>query len=115
MYLSRDGRPGLYDWVGVVGRWAHDVNYAVVGVLPVDVRREAEQDILRHYLSTVEALGGVAPSWGDAWLSWRRQSIHGFLWVMCSPRQQPEDLIALQTARFTAAAIDHDMLGALDL
>ena len=113
IYIDRQGRPGLYDWTGVVGRWAHDVNYAVIGMLPIGARREAERDVLHHYLATVEALGGAAPPWDEAWLTWRRQSIHGFLWVMCSPRQQPEDLIALQTERFTAAAIDHGMLEAL--
>ena len=58
-------------------------------------------------LDRLAANGGPAIGWDDPWLSWRRQ--------MCSPRQQPEDLIALQTGRFGSAAEDHEMLDALEV
>jgi len=114
MFFDLDGRPGIYDWGGSIGRWGHDLNYAVIGSLEIEDRRRHERAVLRHYLERLEAHGGPAITWDDAWLSWRRQTIHGFMWVMCSPRQQPEDLITLQTERFSSAAVDHDMLGALE-
>jgi aminoglycoside phosphotransferase (APT) family kinase protein len=115
MFFGLDGRPGIYDWGGSIGRWGHDINYAIIGSLEIEDRRKHERDVLRHYLERLAANGGPAIGWDDAWLSWRRQTIHGFMWVMCSPRQQPEDLIALQTERFGSAAEDHEMLDALDV
>ena len=115
MYIDADGRTGIYDWGGSIGRWAHDVNYAIVGSLTVEDRRAHETAILRHYLERLAAEGGPEIGWDDAWLSWRRQTIHGLLFMMCSPRQQPDDLIALQTERFGAAAQDHEMLDALEV
>jgi hypothetical protein len=114
MFFDLDGRPGFYDWTTKLGRWANDLNYAIVGSLEVEDRREHEQAILRHYLDRLVAYGGPAISWDDAWLAWRRQAIHGFIYMVCSPRQQPEDLIAIETIRFGWEAIDHDMLGALE-
>jgi len=113
MFFDLDGRPGLYDWSPGVGNWANDLNYAIVGSLEVADRRAHEQPILRHYLAKLAAYGGPNIPWDDAWLAWRRQTIHGFMYMLCSPRQQPEDLIAVQTIRFGWEAIDNDMLGAL--
>ncbi|MDO8361694.1 MAG: phosphotransferase [Actinomycetota bacterium] len=112
-FFSADGTPGLYDWSPMAGRWGNDLNYAIVGSLEVDERREHEQPILRHYLHHLALHGGPQIPWDEAWLSWRRQTIHGFMYMLCSPRQQPEDLIALQTLRFGWDAIDNDMLSAL--
>ena len=115
MFSDREGRVGLYDWSPHVGHWANDLNYAIVGSLDVEDRRANEQAILRYYLEGLRAHGGPEISWDEAWLAWRRQTIHGFMYMLCSPRQQPEDLIALQTVRFGHDAIDIDMLGALGL
>lgn len=115
MFVDPDGRPGLYDWGGYVGRWAHDLTYAIVGCLDVAERRRVEEAVLGRYLDALRAAGGPDIDWDAAWLSWRRQVIHGLLFMMCSPRQQPEALIAQQTIRFGAAAVDHDLLGLLDV
>ena len=115
IFFDADGRPGLYDWSPMVGRWGDDLNYAIVGSLDIDDRREHEQPILRHYLHHLVLHGGPVIPWDDAWLSWRRQTIHGFMYMLCSPRQQPEDLITVQTLRFGWNAIDNDMLGALGI
>jgi aminoglycoside phosphotransferase (APT) family kinase protein len=113
MFFDLDGRPGLYDWSTGIGRWGNDLNYAIVGSLEVEDRREHEQPILRHYLDRLATYGGPRIPWDEAWLSWRRQTIHGFMYMLCSPRQQPEDLIRVQTIRFGWDAIDNDMLNAL--
>jgi hypothetical protein len=115
MFFDLDGNPGLYDWSTVLGRWANDLNYAVVGSLEVEDRREHEQAILRHYLERLVVHGGPDIQWDEAWLAWRRQTIHGFMYMLCSPRQQPEDLIALQTVRFGWEAIDNGMLESLEV
>lgn len=115
LFLDREGRPGLYDWIGCLGRWAHDVNYAVVGSLAVEHRRQHEEAILDHYLERLANAGGPQLDRDRAWLSWRRQTIHGLLYMMCSPKQQPEALIAQQTVRFAAAAEDYELLAVLDV
>jgi hypothetical protein len=113
MFFDVDGRPGLYDWSTSVGRWANDLNYAIVGSLDIEDRRAHEQGIVRHYLDRLVHHGGPVIPWDAAWLAWRRQTIHGFMYMLCSPRQQPEELIALQTLRFGWEAMDNGMLDAL--
>jgi hypothetical protein len=112
-FFETDGRPGILDWPCGVGHWGHDVTYGIISWLSIEARRAHDRSLFDHYLERVVAHGGPALDRDHAWLQWRQHIIHGFMWVMCSPRQQPEDLIVDQTARFCAAAVDHDMLGAL--
>jgi hypothetical protein len=114
-FFEPDGRPGILDWPCGVGHWAHDVTYGIVSWLDIDVRRSSDHALFEHYLDRLVSNGGPELDPDEAWLDWRRHLIHGFMWVMCSPRQQPEELITQQTSRFAAAATDHDMLGALDV
>ena len=112
-FFETDGRPGILDWPCGVGHWGHDVTYGIISWLSVEARRGHDRDLFAHYLDRLVAHGGPSLDRDSAWLEWRQHIIHGFMWVMCSPRQQPEELIIDQTARFAAAAVDHDMLGAL--
>jgi aminoglycoside phosphotransferase (APT) family kinase protein len=114
-FFETDGRPGILDWPCGVGHWAHDITYGIVSWLDTETRRAHDRELFEHYLARLEAHGGPRLERDAAWLDWRRHLIHGFMWVMCSPRQQPEDLITQQTSRFAAAAQDHDMLAALDV
>ena len=63
--LDGDGHPGLVDWQLVQrGGWYMDVGYHLASTLPVEVRRHHEDDLLRHYLDHLQALGVDAPSHG---------------------------------------------------
>lgn len=66
MYFRPDGRTGIYDWGGWIGRWGHDVNYAVVGSLEIEDRRRHERALLQHYLAALRSHGGPDLDWNEA-------------------------------------------------
>jgi len=115
MYFERDGSPGFLDWQGAMcGTWAHDVTYFLVGSLDVEDRRAHDQDLLRGYLDRLAAYGAPAPTFDEAWLAYRRNVMHGFLWVVNPEALQPEDVNTACATRFAIAAADLDTLGSLE-
>ncbi len=108
MYTEASGRPGFLDWqVFRKGPWAHDVTYFIVSALDLVDRRQWEKPLLAHYLARLEAHGGRAPAFDDAWLAYRRQIIWGlFFWAVNPLAFQPEAVDTVYSARFGMAAID---------
>jgi len=117
MYFLPDGQPGFLDWQSPMrGPWADDVTYFLVGSLSVEERRKYERELLQHYLACLGAQRGVvAPGFDDAWLAYRQQVMHGFMWVATPPQMQPDDIVAANTERFCAALEDLETLRALGL
>lgn len=75
-----DGSLNLYDWQGIAkGGWALDVSYALSAALTVEDRRAWERDLLALYLDRLGAAGGKPPAFDDAWLAYRQQMFHGFI------------------------------------
>lgn len=75
-----DGSLKLYDWQGIAkGNWALDVAYALSSSLDIEDRRAWERDLIALYLDRLAAAGGNAPSFEQAWLSYRQQMFHGFI------------------------------------
>jgi aminoglycoside phosphotransferase (APT) family kinase protein len=113
LYLDNAGRPSFVDWQLVQrGPWYLDVGYHIASTLPVDERRRAERDLLRHYLDRLQAAGVAPPSWDDAWLGIRRGIVHGFyLWAITQKVDPAITTIALE--RLGTAAADHDSFAAV--
>jgi aminoglycoside/choline kinase family phosphotransferase len=111
MFFEADGRPGYLDWQGITkGHWAQDVVYFLVGAIDVEDRRAHDRDLIAGYVDRLGARGAPAPSFDDAWDVYRRHLVHGFLWVLCPPEMQPEEICAANTLRFTTAVLDHAAL-----
>jgi hypothetical protein len=118
MYIDANGAPGLLDWQCVRrGHWAHDVNYGLVSVLDIEDRRNWERDLLQRYLDTLQrqldALGrdARAPTFDEAWLSYRQQNIYGlFFWITNTEEQQPRENNLALALRYAMATLDHDTL-----
>jgi aminoglycoside phosphotransferase (APT) family kinase protein len=82
-YLDADRQPGFYDWqTFCLAPPLDDVSYFIAGAMTVADRRTHEQDLLRHYLSALAALGAPTPSWDEAWLTYRTYQAHGFFWAV---------------------------------
>ena len=114
MFFESDGRPGYLDWQGITkGHWAQDVVYFLVGAIDVDDRRANERDLIAGYVDRLRANGAPAPSFQEAWEIYRRHLLHGFLWVLCPPEMQPEEVCAANALRFTTAVLDHGGLQAI--
>jgi aminoglycoside phosphotransferase (APT) family kinase protein len=118
MYIDANGAPGLLDWQCVRrGHWAHDVNYGLVSVLDIEDRRNWERDLLQRYLDTLQrqldALGrdARAPTFDEAWLSYRQQNIYGlFFWITNTEEQQPRENNLALALRYAMATLDHETL-----
>jgi thiamine kinase-like enzyme len=119
---DESGRMGLYDWQCVArGNWALDYSYAMGGALTTDDRRNWEEDLLRSYLEHLRE-GGVqnAPSFDDAWLAYRQQTMHGWVFGVCTlggsrfePELQPRDYTMAAVKRISQQVSDLDSLTAL--
>jgi hypothetical protein len=121
MFFMPDGTAGYIDWQGFKsGCWAYDTAYFIVGNIPIEARRAQEKELLSfyldklaHYLCNFRPDSVAVPTWDEAWLAYRQNIVRGYCWIGCPVSTQPEDICRLNSDRFLAAAIDHDMLGAL--
>jgi hypothetical protein len=114
MFFELDGRPGFLDWQRVMqGQWAHDVAYFTISALPGELAAAHEQDLLRHYLAHLAASGGPALAFDDALLAYRRQAVHGLVWVINPLTMQPEEVNTTNSLRFGAAVARLDSWSAL--
>ena len=116
MYFLSDGSPGFLDWqTPTKGPWSDDVTYFMIGALSVEDRRQHDRDLIKHYLNCLEACGVDAPSFDNAWLAYRQQVIHGFMWVATPAQMQTDEIVAANTERFCAALVDLETLDALGI
>lgn len=84
------------------------------GGLTVADRRSNERDLLKHYLDALQRLGvESAPMFDEAWLAYRQQVMHGYMWVATPPSMQPDDIVGANVERFSAALEDLETLSAL--
>ncbi|MGH2794445.1 MAG: phosphotransferase [Actinomycetota bacterium] len=114
MYFESDGSPGFLDWQGAMcGTWAHDVTYFLISSLDIEDRRAHERALLEHYLDRLASYGAPAPGFDDAWLAYRRNVMHGFMWVVNPEELQPEDVNTACATRFATAAVDLESLASL--
>ena len=113
VYVDRDGAPGFLDWQLVQrAPWYIDVGYHIATALPVEERRRAEADLVRHYLEQLSAAGIDTPSWDDAWRGVRRGTIHGFFLWGITLKVDPSITTELLT-RLGNAVADYDSFEAV--
>ncbi|MFR9806833.1 phosphotransferase family protein [Pseudonocardia sp. RS010] len=116
-----DGSLNLYDWQGIAkGNWAIDFSYAITAALEPEDRRAWEHDLLEQYLQLLGDAGGKPPSFEDAWLAYRQQTLHGLiLWlytVLVGRVQeiQSDAHVRILIRRTAQAVVDLETLDALD-
>jgi phosphotransferase family enzyme len=115
-YIDAAGRPRFLDWQGVCRAPAfYDVAYFIGGALDPDDRRAHEQALVRHYLAALSAGDGPTVTFDDAWLDYRRYTLHGFLWAVTPPVMQPPEKVRAMGERHVTAIADHDSLASLDV
>jgi hypothetical protein len=113
-YLDNAGRPAFLDWQGVcIAPPMDDVAYLISGALSVADRRTHERALLAHYQAAVTAAGGPSVSTDEAWLNYRREQLHGFLWSLTGPKMQPRERVFAMSERHVAAIADHQTLALL--
>ena len=114
LYFDLSGAPGYLDWQQIMrGAWGHDVaNFLVTG-LAVEDRRRQERELIAHYIDRLAAYGAAAPSFDDAWLTYRRHAAWTFLWTLCPPSFHPEQTCVAVSKRVCAALNDLESMESL--
>lgn len=114
LYVEADGTPGFFD--SQPHRWPamEEVAYHIACALdPLD-RRRAEKDLMRLYLEELRRHGIEGPSLDEAMRQYAVFLAFGFCIFMINDAVfQPEAINTAYTARFSAAMIDNDTIGAL--
>ena len=117
-YVLPDGSAGLLDLqLFVRGYCMHDVNYLITTALPVHLRREHEQSLLKYYLSELKAKGVEnAPTFDDAWKEYKRTLIWGVYigWMTCAEENYGWKIQTINLLRLTTAFDDHDTASLVD-
>ncbi|MFE7743904.1 aminoglycoside phosphotransferase family protein [Nocardia sp. NPDC057455] len=120
-YRTASGRMGFVDWQVVMrGGWAHDFAYTVNSGCEPEDRRAWDRELLASYLDELGPLEGRAPTFDDAWLAYRQQSMFAYAaWAFTigraayQPEMQPVETCLTLLKRITTAIDDHDSLDAL--
>ena len=109
--------PVFFDWqVLRKGPGLRDVAYFMVTSLPVETRRQYEQDLLRAYLDGLGA-GGVDLSFDDAWLRYRLHAVDPWIAsvvTVAAGGLQAAHIARLGLERSLAALHDLDTFAAVD-
>jgi Phosphotransferase enzyme family len=116
-FVTVNNEVGFLDWqVYVIGPWAHDFSYWLVGGLSIDDRRRFERELLERYLNRMSRNGVAGIDRNEAWDNYRRFIAYGYwIWVRVPPAQQPAGYNIAVSERFGAAMVDHHVFELLGL
>ena len=111
-YVSKTGVTGFFDFQLVrTGNWSHDVSYFVVSSLEPGERRRDERELLAHYLAALAKGGARAPTFDEAWESYRAGPSFGlptWLHTLTGRTLQPVEACTATIARFESAYLELD-------
>lgn len=110
LYEEQDGTPGFFDMQHSKGPWFMEVTYHLVGALDMADRPKYESALLMHYLEQLKANGVTqVPAYEEAFECYRREIAYGFfIFIINEIKFQTEAINTAYTARFSAAAVQHD-------
>jgi len=118
-YVAGNGEMGLGDWqCASRGHWGRDVAYAIATALSTDDRRAWERELLAFYLDRLQAAGGPAVGFDEAWMHYRQQLMTVLTWWTITltptpdiPDMQPRDITLEFIRRIARTMEDVDTLG----
>lgn len=107
-YLDADGKPGFFDPSVCRAHWSIEVAYCIVGSLDIADRRNWERGLLAIYIEELARGGVSAPSFEEAYDSYRCSIFMGYLYfVVNSTDFQPSVVNTRGSMRFGMAALDN--------
>jgi hypothetical protein len=114
LYIDKDGTPGFFDSLPHRFPPMAEVTYHLCCALDPMDRRQWDKELVRFYLAQLASHGVTPPSFEDAMFQFAAFIAFGFCIFMVNEAVwQPETINTAYTARFSAAMIEHDTLGAL--
>lgn len=116
-FLDR-GEVGLLDWACTCrAPGIRDVSYYLCNSVSTSVRRQRESELLARYLERLDASGGIAASFENAWRQYRRLAtcswIAATVTAAAGSRMQAIDVGLHAMDRATQAIVDLDTPGLL--
>jgi fructosamine-3-kinase len=111
-------RPVVLDWqTAGFGAGAADLSYFLGSSLPVAVRRQYEEHLVRRYHAAVTGRGAVL-SWHDCWAGYRRHAFSGIVMdiiaaTMVQQTERGDAMFAAMARRHARHALDLDALALL--
>ena len=113
-----DGEVGLLDWACTCrAPGIRDVSYYLCNSVPTSVRQECESMLLTRYLEKLNAAGGIAASFDDAWRQYRRLATCSWIAATATAgagsRMQSVEIGLRAMNRATQAIVDLDTVGLL--
>ncbi|MGE0384743.1 MAG: hypothetical protein AB7Q97_08435 [Gammaproteobacteria bacterium] len=110
LFIYEDGTPGFLDAQVARMPWHHEVSYHVVCALDCANRARWEGPLLERYLAGLRRQGVDAPDFESAWLDYRRSIAWGLFVFLTNPtKYQTESVNTAYAARFSIAALEHDL------
>jgi hypothetical protein len=111
LYIDRDGTPGFFDTLASRGPGMLEVSYHVSASLDAADRRRSEGALVQHYLAELERNGVAPPSFDEAMRQYAILLLYGFfIWMTTESHYQTESVNTANSARVSAAMLDHDVI-----
>lgn len=102
------GSPRFLDWQLVhLGPPFHDMAYFVIGAMTVEDRREHEMVVLKHYLASLEKLGGPRIPFDVALVEYCKYTLAGIGWILTPYSMRPQQRVFAMGERYSSAIVDH--------
>lgn len=109
LYIE-NGEPGFFDAQVARTAWHHEISYHIICAADLADRAKWERPLLERYLAGLAENGVDAPDFDAAWLDYRRSITWGlFIFLTNETRFQTESINTAYAARFSQAALDHDL------
>jgi hypothetical protein len=114
LYIDKDGTPGFFDTLASRGPGILEAAYHISASIDVADRRRWEGALVQHYLDELARNGVETPSFDVAMRQYAISLVYGFfIWMTTEPHMQTEAVNTANSARVSAAMLDHDTMGLL--
>jgi aminoglycoside phosphotransferase (APT) family kinase protein len=112
LYIEADGTPGFLDTLASLGPPMLEVSYHISASIDLAVRADWEGALVQHYLSAAAASGAPVPDFDEAMRQYGVFLTYGhFIWMTTESHYQAEAVNTANSARVSAAMLDHDTVG----
>ncbi len=115
LYIEPDGTPGFFDTLASRGPGMMEVSYHISASVDLADRAGWEGALVRHYLDELARNGAVPPPFDVAMRQYVIFLVYGmFIWLTTESHYQPESVNTANTARMSAAMLDHRAIELLE-
>ena len=110
LYIDKDGNPGYLDTLASRGPGMLEVSYHISAAIDAADRPRWEGGLVQVYLNELARNGVKPPTFDEAMRQYGILLLYGyFIWMTTESHYQTESVNTANSARVSAAMIDHDI------